>query len=335
VVPARVEDVVPSDAFTYELATRQWIDLFQNWELDVEQLSAQLDHIIQTAEPGAASPPPPRKPIVVQKKSQTPLIAGMALVIALLLIGGALAYLKPWEKPAAPPPAMVAAKPVPAPVAQAAPTPTPAPAPAPAPAVKETAAPAKPKQIAAAAPPPPVAAAPVAAPPPAPSAPANSDETAWQSAVAANSREGFAVYLKTYAGGVHAQEAQLHLAQVILNAPASGTDFDGNWQTSWTCPNLGQYPGYSYQFVAQVKNGVLHGLKGVKGEPSSLAIDGKIEADGLAAFSGEIIVGSSLAGMGAARGTASDYYALAQFQHGNGTGKRLEGRPCSLTFERQ
>ena len=39
--------------------------------------------------------------------------------------------------------------------------------------------------------------------------------------------------------------------------------------------------------------------------------------------------------MGAARGTASDYYALAQFQHGNGTGKRLEGRPCSLTFERQ
>jgi len=29
VVPVRVEDVVPSDAMTYELAVRQWIDMFR------------------------------------------------------------------------------------------------------------------------------------------------------------------------------------------------------------------------------------------------------------------------------------------------------------------
>ena len=32
VVPVRVEDVVPNDAFSYEFATRQWFDLFKNWE---------------------------------------------------------------------------------------------------------------------------------------------------------------------------------------------------------------------------------------------------------------------------------------------------------------
>ena len=125
------------------------------------------------------------------------------------------------------------------------------------------------------------------------------------------------------------------MASAILNAPATGVEFDGDWAASWTCPNLNQYPGYAYQFVAQIRGGVLHGLKGVKGEPSSLVIDGKIDADGMAAFSGEIIVGSSLVGLGAARGSASDFYALGQFQHSNGTGRRLQGRPCSLMFERQ
>jgi hypothetical protein len=32
VVPVRVEDVVPNDAFAYEFASRQWIDLFHDWE---------------------------------------------------------------------------------------------------------------------------------------------------------------------------------------------------------------------------------------------------------------------------------------------------------------
>jgi hypothetical protein len=32
VIPARVEDVVPSPAFELELSTRQWINLFEDWE---------------------------------------------------------------------------------------------------------------------------------------------------------------------------------------------------------------------------------------------------------------------------------------------------------------
>jgi TIR domain len=42
VIPARVEDVVPSEALAYELATRQWIDLFQDWEEAIERLAASI-----------------------------------------------------------------------------------------------------------------------------------------------------------------------------------------------------------------------------------------------------------------------------------------------------
>jgi hypothetical protein len=47
VIPVRVEDVTPGDAFAYELATRQWIDLFEDWENSIQRLSKQL---LQVAE---------------------------------------------------------------------------------------------------------------------------------------------------------------------------------------------------------------------------------------------------------------------------------------------
>src|SRR5271166_1392629 len=42
VIPVRVEDVTPDEAFTYELATRQWIDLFSDWEGAIQRLVRQL-----------------------------------------------------------------------------------------------------------------------------------------------------------------------------------------------------------------------------------------------------------------------------------------------------
>ena len=38
VIPVRVEDVIPSGAFAYELATRQWIDMFDDWENSITTL---------------------------------------------------------------------------------------------------------------------------------------------------------------------------------------------------------------------------------------------------------------------------------------------------------
>jgi TIR domain-containing protein len=47
VIPVRIEDVVPNEAFAYEFATRQWIDLFHDWENSighlVEHIAAAID----------------------------------------------------------------------------------------------------------------------------------------------------------------------------------------------------------------------------------------------------------------------------------------------------
>ena len=51
VVPIRVEDVTPSDAFAYELATRQWIDLYSDWEKEIERLAVRIGQILQTGKP--------------------------------------------------------------------------------------------------------------------------------------------------------------------------------------------------------------------------------------------------------------------------------------------
>jgi hypothetical protein len=321
VVPVRVEDVAPNDAFSYEFATRQWFDLFKNWEREIEQLAIQLRHLVQAEKPqdGTATPPttlPPRPP--AGGPSSRPLIVGSVAAAVLIAIAGTVFYMRQI----APPPTTHAvaqiAPPPPAPVA--APSPPP-------PAAAPTAAP----------PPAPAAQAAIQAPPPEPpAAPQLSpDDAAWQNATAAATRASFGDYLKSFPAGTHVQEAQLRTANLILNAPSAAKNFDGAWQTEWTCPNLGQYPGYSYRFVGQIKDGAYHGLKGVKGEPSSLDLNGKIDADGTAGFFGEIIVGSSLVGLGTARGTPSDFHAIAHFGASSGDGKRIEGRPCSLSFVKQ
>ncbi len=53
VVPLRIEDVAPSDAFAYEFATRQWIDFFSDWEMAIQQLSRRLEYA--TTQPAAAA----------------------------------------------------------------------------------------------------------------------------------------------------------------------------------------------------------------------------------------------------------------------------------------
>ncbi|HLY57557.1 MAG TPA: toll/interleukin-1 receptor domain-containing protein, partial [Stellaceae bacterium] len=66
VIPVRTEDVLPNDAFAYEFATRQWIDLFQDWERSIERLAQQIAISNRpNAEPESpAEPvePPPVKP---------------------------------------------------------------------------------------------------------------------------------------------------------------------------------------------------------------------------------------------------------------------------------
>ncbi len=327
VMPVRVEDVVPNDAFAYEFATRQWSDLFKDWEREIELLSTRIGQVLDTAKAHQAGPgdaeasAPSRRRIIAKPPSRQPLIWGAALVAVLVIAGGVVVYTR--SSAPKPPAAPSAASPV---ATQTPATQTPAAAPAP------------PAQTAAQTPPPapapaPQAATPPAAPPPPPQP--SPDDAAWQSATGAATAVAFAGYLKAFPAGAHVQDAQLRMADLILSATTTATNFDGAWETIWTCQDFGRFPGYSYRFASRVKDGSYHGLRGVKGEPSSLDLNGKIEPDGTAAFFGEVIVGSSLVGVGDARGTPSDFHALAQFDKTSGTGKRIQGRPCSLSFVKQ
>src|SRR5262249_19348607 len=58
VVPVRVEDVVPNDALSYELAVRQWIDAFDDWDTAIERLVFQLTPIVDAPAPQPANPTP-------------------------------------------------------------------------------------------------------------------------------------------------------------------------------------------------------------------------------------------------------------------------------------
>jgi TolB-like protein len=56
VIPVRVEDVIPGEAFAYELATRQWVDLFSDWEGAIQRLVRQLAAIGDVASAGGTEP---------------------------------------------------------------------------------------------------------------------------------------------------------------------------------------------------------------------------------------------------------------------------------------
>jgi hypothetical protein len=67
VVPLRIEDVAPNDAFAYEFATRQWIDFFADWEFAIEQLAQRISSATREASPerpAAEAPPSTPKPAV-------------------------------------------------------------------------------------------------------------------------------------------------------------------------------------------------------------------------------------------------------------------------------
>lgn len=58
VIPLRVEDVTPNEAFSYEFATRQWIDFFADWEFAMDQLSMRISDAVGIQHPLAAAAAP-------------------------------------------------------------------------------------------------------------------------------------------------------------------------------------------------------------------------------------------------------------------------------------
>ena len=101
VVPLRVEDVAPNAAFAYEFATRQWIDLFVDWERAINQLCLRLARamppeaadattvIAQPLPPApVAAPKPGADQTAAARKSAAGLLVGIG--VAVLLVIGAV-----------------------------------------------------------------------------------------------------------------------------------------------------------------------------------------------------------------------------------------------------
>jgi len=93
VMALRIEDVEPSDAFAYELSTRQWIDAFSGWDRSIDSLVHRLGELSGSPPPGSmpSSPAPARaKPIV-----KRPLLIACAAFVLLAAIGAAWWFLRP------------------------------------------------------------------------------------------------------------------------------------------------------------------------------------------------------------------------------------------------
>lgn len=130
--------------------------------------------------------------------------------------------------------------------------------------------------------------------------------------------------------------ALLALAPCVA-AAAEPHPFDGRWQTTVSCDNERDALGYSYRFMSEVKDGHLHGRHGVEGEPGSLVIDGRIAPDGIARLYAQGRTGSKefVPGRDTPRGTGYGYHIDARFEDSRAKGRRVEGRPCSVEFEKE
>jgi hypothetical protein len=128
------------------------------------------------------------------------------------------------------------------------------------------------------------------------------------------------------------------LAISITPAIARADDhpFDGSWDTVLSCENAAGALGYSFKFISSVKDGVLHGEKGTKGKPGWLQLDGKLLPDGSANLYVDGLVGAAETAVGRRpAGTEYGYHVDTKFSGNSGTGKRVEGRSCSLAFTKK
>ena len=93
VIALRIEDVEPIDAFAYELATRQWIDAFEDWDRSIDTLVSRIGQL-SGAEPAAsliASPTLRR----TTRFSLRPVTLAAAAGLLLLVIAAGVWWFRP------------------------------------------------------------------------------------------------------------------------------------------------------------------------------------------------------------------------------------------------
>jgi len=81
VMALRIEDIEPSDAFAYELSTRQWIDAFAGWDRSIDSLVQRVAELGGRRSPAAAS----KHPITRRTSNASRRLAVAAVLIAIVL----------------------------------------------------------------------------------------------------------------------------------------------------------------------------------------------------------------------------------------------------------
>ena len=121
------------------------------------------------------------------------------------------------------------------------------------------------------------------------------------------------------------------------NSTNSASRFDGAWNVTIKCSGTPDGAlGYTMEFVAQVKDGVLRGDMGTEGSPGSLSIEGPIQPDGTAIFFAHGRTGDAKYSVkSAAKGSQYAYSVPARFEGSSGTGRRTDIRPCDLHFAKR
>jgi len=106
----------------------------------------------------------------------------------------------------------------------------------------------------------------------------------WQSTVAINTKAAYEDHLARFPTCAFASLAQAKMAS--LTAPDEAKDarrFDGIWQGMLVCQStLSGLPGWKYELVGKVTDGVFHAQLGQVGKPGSQTFDGTIAPDGTA-----------------------------------------------------
>jgi hypothetical protein len=119
-------------------------------------------------------------------------------------------------------------------------------------------------------------------------------------------------------------------------AQAQGGPFDGDWNVVIVCANAPDGArGYTWQFPAQVRDGLLSGQFHQPGAIPSGTLSGQIQSNGDAFLKMVGLTGSPEHVLGhLPSGMPFGYTVTAHFAGGSGSGKRNELRSCMLTFSK-
>ena len=62
IIPVRAEPIEATGAFAYEMATRQWIDLFKDWDRAINAICGRIERSNAGSSVAAPTKPPPKAP---------------------------------------------------------------------------------------------------------------------------------------------------------------------------------------------------------------------------------------------------------------------------------